>query len=487
MKKTISLVAAVALTASALAQVGTLTLRSEGKALATGSYQSTCFSLDTTSLLFEQNASLVNARYELARFDMNQKELARIRYKRQAGRSYDYVFDNGTVVDLLISDLGLGDTPPGLYHERRDPANLKPLSDPEPLHTIQREAGQGICFARLSPDKQLVAGFYITLGDGKPAEVRVALYNRKLEEYWNMTSRLTTIGPMMVTDSGEVLIAGCSQKKGTDETVYEVLVFDGEHDNSYRFTTHHKGRVSDLQLASYHNGKIALFATISKEGHTNKNESYVDRLLSLCYNTQTKTLSDEIHKLTDVECNRLGNKDDDARAKNAVRFLQIENVATAPDGRYDVLLTQRWREYVDGLPTGIYTQGLMVASIDANGRFAQTYTRRVNTGVAINQSTMNQYKLMRTAHGALLFFTQHASSADRGEDERVKRFQPMHDKTAITTLYIPDNGSVVEQNFPVDKYGILGTPVSLGNNSYLLFLRTKKKSQVAIFEMDASK
>lgn len=483
MKKLVLSVVTLVLCATAAAQVGSLSLHAKGKGLAPSSFSTFYISGDTSTILVEQNASSINARYELVRFDREQKELARVRYRREADRYYVDGFDNAGGVDLLVAEQP-SRSELRVLRERRDRQTLEVMGEPTLLHSLKGGKKDLTAFVyRVSPHRQLGAGVYIMQREGEGAEATVKLYSREYEEYWTMTTRLRALDFARVNDSGEVVIGGWGQKKNEDDARFEVTVLDGERDHTHTFTVS-EGTLTEVQLANYADGKVYLFALVRQQKN-NGNGSQVDRLLSICYNTASEQLKTDVHELTADEINRLYNRDDGSRAQHSVQFLQIDGVSAAPDGHYDAVLSQRWTE-VDrqGLPNGYFTQGLTLVTVDREGNIARLHSRRMNTGVPINQRPMNYLQPMRTAHGTVLFYTEHAGSCDRPLSESIKRYQPILMSGVLTVVYLPDQGEPQVQHVEIPKYGIFGVPKRIDDGSFMLFLRNLGKAQVGVFRMN---
>ena len=483
MKRIVLSVFASILVFSAGAQVGTLTLRAKGKALAPASFETFYINGDTASILVEQNASSVNARYELVRMDMNQKVQATARYRREDGRYYLDGFDNPQSVDLLVCEHDSKANTLKTFHERRDPRTLEVMGTPRQLHSMSGMKKDLVTMVyRSSPDQQLQDCIYVLKREGEGAEASVALYSREYEEYWTMSTRLHALDFALVSDSGEVIVGGWGQKKDSYEAVFEVNVLDGEKDETYSFECN-EGRLMEVHFGGYSEGRVQLFAIVREDGNKG-NGSQVDRLLALCFNTKTGKLSQEVHRLTSQEINRLCNNDDGSRAGSAVQFLQIDGVCTAPDGHYDVLMSQLWTE-VDqyGLPNAHFMRGLLVATVDADGHFTRFHARHMNTGVPMNQMSMNRPRLMRTKGGSIMFYMQHAASADRPQSESTKRYQPALMNGVMTAVFFPDEGQPVSQNFELPKYGIYGLPKRVDDKTFLIFFRNLTKSQVGVFKV----
>lgn len=485
MEHVVFIVFAALVAVSASAQVGELSLRAKEKGIASGGFSAFYINGDTTSILVELNTSSVNARYDLVRMDLNQKELARVSYRRAEGRHYVDGFDNPGSVDLLVTEHNKSETELKVLHERRDVTTLAELGDPRLLKVLTGEKRDKMGFIyRTSPNKQLGCGVYIKQREGEGAEAEAVLYNREFEPYWSMTTHLRALDFVRVTDSGEVVIGGWGQKEKDDEAFFEVIVLDGEEDHTYHFSTK-SGELMEVQFANYANHKVYLFAIV-REKKNRSNGTQVDRLLSLCYNTANSTLTEEMHTLTTQEVNRLYNNSDNSHAKSAVQFLQIDGVAAAPDGHYEAVLSQRWTE-VDkyGFPSAYFTQGLMLVTVDKEGHFARTNPRRMYTGVPVAQYQMNRLLPMRTSHGSVLFYIENASSYQRPLNEGTKRFQPILKSGVMTVVYTPDEGEPVVQHFQTAKNGIMGLPKHIDDNTFILFLRDRSKAQLGVFTMDA--
>lgn len=463
------------------AQVGTLSLRDKGKVLAPGSYETFYINGDTSTILVEQNASLLNARYELIRMDMNQNELARVRYKREKGRYYLDGFDNPSSIDLLVCEHDEDANTLKTFHERRDPKTLEATGSPRMLHSMSgsKKDKVGLVY-RHSPDYNLQACVYVLKREDERAEAKVSLYSRQYEEYWSMTTRLHVLDFALVSDSGEVIIGGWGQKKDYSEAAFEVTVLDGEKDATYQFTCS-EGRIMEVTFANYTEGRVQLFALV-REDRNKDNGSQINRLLSLCYNTKTGKLTTHVHHLTAQEINCLYNEDYGTRAKSSVRFLQIDGISPAPDGHYDVLLSQSWTIYSQG-GDRYARNGLLVATVDRDGQFTRIHTRHMESYVVRYRKPMNLPCLMRTEGGSLLFYTQHASSADRTLDRSVKEYMPGKDKGVLTTVFFPDDGQPEAQNIGISKYGVYGLPKRIDDKSFLFFFRDNGKAQIGMFKL----
>lgn len=485
MKRIVLLVIATFTMIGANAQIGELSLRAQGKTLAPASFRTFYINGDTSSILVEQNASLINMRYELIRMDMDQKESARARYRRELNRIYLDGFDNPDGVDLLVEEFDKNGTRLKVTREHRDAATLEVQGEPVVLGELSgtKKDKMGFLWAN-SPNKQLTAGVYVMQREGEGAEATVKLMNRKYEEYWQMTTRLHVLSFIRVTDSGEVIIGGWRQQKESSEASFEIIALDGEKDYTYHFEVN-EGRFMELRFANYAKGKIYIFGMLREEGNKG-NGSQADRLMSICYDTKTKHLTEDVHKLTPVEVNRLYNVSDNARTKSTVRFLQIDATTGSPDGGASVVLSQQWIEHYQKSPDRTCKQGLLVATVDNDGHFDHILARRMNNNITSIYENLLNVSLNRAKNGTLLFYVEHPSTAEKSETSCVKTFYPGMKKGTLTVVYIPDSGEPEVQHINIGKMAPFITPKTLGDGKYLFFLRGRTKAQLGIFSLNSN-
>ena len=142
----------------------------------------------------------------LARYDMAQTELARVELGTEKEIENYGGFINGNNVDLLNVTYPKGGM--RVYRDRRDLKTLQPKGEQLTLTEYKGNSDDKYVFTLdVSPDQNLLAGVSVAVRKGLDSDVKVALYNRELEEYWHMNAHSSGFNQVMVNDSGEVVLA----------------------------------------------------------------------------------------------------------------------------------------------------------------------------------------------------------------------------------------------------------------------------------------
>lgn len=443
---------------------------------------------DTTSIVFkEANTRSIfgttGGHLEIARYDKNLNEVTRTPLDLPANCRYITGFNNKEGIDILLSEKNEEGTKIDVYHEHLSPTTLEPVGELITLGTLTGEKTDNLGFiCRQSPDKMLTAGIFVTQREGQGAEARVTLYDRNLEEYWSMTTRLRVMDFASVNDSGVVVIGGYRPQAIPDRNDFEIIVLDGEKDHSYNFTLD-AGEIADVDLAGWRDGKLYLLAIGRKKKSKDDNGSHADRVVSICYNTVSDKVTSDSYTFSKEEIERMNNKGNLSGTLNdEIRFLGFENAVEAPDGHYDVLLTQTWTVLSD-YGTSHVSSGIMIVTLQPNGTVKRVYTHPYDTWSNIVCLKLAKKRLLRTNGGSLLLYSQHEKNVGRKPSKKVKIYAPGGDKAVLTALFIPDDGEVIEKHFPTEKFSLINSPILMDNNKYLLFMSNRKTLKLATLDL----
>lgn len=471
---------AMLMAAGVSAQVGELESYKQGKGLAK-TFEPQFIGSDGQQAVFVQMAGRMKDKAELVSYDMEQKELGRVRMTENDDLRCYGGYLNASGIDLLMAEWKGDDMK--VYRDRRDKATLQPQGEPLVLSEYHGSKGDKMAFTiQPSANEELLAGIYIIGREGQPVEMQVGLYSRELEEYWKMDTRCRKLDFVYVTDSGEVLIGGYS-----NPGKFTVTVLDGENEVSYDFEENF-GNISEARIARYAKGKIYIvLAHSGREKH--EIHPMVDYIASLCYDTKRQESTVDKHIITKVEYNRLNNNfRDDSKVKNVmsnkkddyrVVFFSLNQVMPDKDGCY-AMFDQSWRVTVNGTPSEWNRYGMMVARIGNDGKFEWVNTFRIYGPSVWSSRSMSGYRWVRTANGPMLVWAEAKNKKEIPDEEQVKVYTPMNSAGMLTAALLDSDGSMVRQHFEMPaKQSLLGYPHKLDNGDYLLFIRGKSQGYFA--------
>lgn len=462
---------AMLMAAGVNAQVGEMENYKQGKGLAK-TFEPQFIGSDGQQAVFVQMAGRMKNKAELVSYDMEQKELGRVRMTENDDLRCYGGYLNASGIDLLMAEWKGDDMK--VYRDRRDKATLQPQGEPLVLSEYKGTKGDKMAFTiQPSANEELLAGIYIIGREGQPVEMQVGLYSRELEEYWKMDTRCRKLDFVYVTDSGEVLIGGYN-----NSGKFTVTVLDGENEVSYDFEENF-GNISEARIARYAKGKIYIVLTHSQP-QKNVTFTIVDYIASLCYDTKRKEVSVDKHTFTQIECNRLVDFKDNGKVNNLIAdFFSLNQVIPDKDGCY-AMFDRSWRLNVDGRPTSWNRIGMMVARIDNDGKFEWINTFRINNRAEWDSRSLSGYRWVRTDKGLLLMWNERYCVKELPEDKPLKTFTPTDGLGMLTAALLDSDGSMVRQHFEMPaKQGLMGYPHKLDNGDYLLFIRGKSQGYFA--------
>ena len=455
------------------AQIGELENYKQGKGLAK-TFEPQFIGSDGQLAIFVQMAGRMKNKAELVNYNMEQKELARVRLTENDDLRCYGGYVNGNYADLLMAEWKGEDMK--VYRDRRDKTTLQPVGEPLVLSEYKGTKGDKMAFTiQPSTNEELLAGIYIVGRESQSVELQVGLYSRELEEYWKMDTRCRKLDFIYVTDSGEVLIGGYS-----NPGKFSVYVLDGENEESYTFEEEF-GKISEARIARYAKGKIYIVLAHLQQDK-NDNRTVVDYIASLCYDTKRKETTVDKHTFTKVEYNRIHNLKDDAKVRDEdtrLVFFSLNQVIPDKDCCY-AMFDQTYRTTVNGQPTEWNRYGMMVARIDNDGKFEWINTYHLYGCSAWDSRSFSGYRWVRTDKGLLLVWAENKMNIKNKGEEPMRRYIPMDNAGMLTALLLDSDGSIVRQHFEIPfKQSLMGFPHKMDNGDYLLFIRGKSQGYFA--------
>ena len=415
-----------------------------------------------------------NRKAIVTRYDMSQNVLASAELGTKKEIDSYGGFINGRHVDLL----NVRNTEGGMrvYRDRRDLQTLEPEGEQLTLAEYKGHSDDKYIFTLgTSPDQSLLAGVTVAARKGYDPEVKVALYNRELEEYWHMPVRSAGFNQVLVNDSGEVVLALCT----TNTKKYNTFtIVDGESEKQVSFKLKDDGWPMECTLLRYGNGKLILAVAVREENHTIMPiGSNVDRVDFYCYNVKNDELTISRHNFTDQECNRMANvKEDKSPKHHWVQFGNIVQGIADGDGAY-LMLDQTWTVTKNDFPVEQHRMGMMVLRVDSDGRVQWVRAIRMGAISSWGGRDMIAYRWRSTPNGIVLAAAQHIKNIDLADNQNIRHLKAMKDKAMLSVITLDRTGRTNRQNFEIGKQSVIGAPHTIDNNSFMIFLMGGGKGQ----------
>lgn len=410
----------------------------------------------------------------LARYDMAQTELARVELGTEKEIENYGGFINGNNVDLLNVTYPKGGM--RVYRDRRDLKTLQPKGEQLTLTEYKGNSDDKYVFTLdVSPDQNLLAGVSVAVRKGLDSDVKVALYNRELEEYWHMNAHSSGFNQVMVNDSGEVVLALIT----TNTKKYNTFtIVDGDKEEQVSFKLKDDGWPMEATLIRYGGGKLIVAVAVREENHTIMPiGSNIDRIDFYCYDVKRQSLSIEKHNFTDQECNRMANKKDDKSMKHHwVQFGNLVQSISDETGAY-LMFDQTWSVTKNDIPIEQHHMGMMVLRVNADGKVQWVRTLRVAAQSSWGGRSLINYRWRRTANGIMLAAPQNAKNVDLTDDMAIRDFKVLKDNAVLSVFTIDPRGTVKRHNFDIGKQTIEGAPHGSDNDHFTLFIVGSGKSQ----------
>ena len=412
----------------------------------------------------------------VTRYDMEQNVLATAELGAKKEIDSYGGFINGSHVDLL--NVKRTDNGMRVYRDRRNLRTLEPEGEQLTLAEYKGNSDDKYIFTLgTSPDQKLLAGVAVAARKGYDPEVKVALYNRELEEYWHMAVRTGGFNQVLVNDSGEVVLALCNASTKKYNTF---TIVDGENEKQVSFKLKDDGWPMECSLIRYGNGKLIMAVAVREENHTIMPiGTNVDRVDFYCYNVKNDELTISRHNITDQECNRMANvKEDKSPKHHWVQFANIVQGIADNTGAY-LMLDQTWTVTKNDFPVEQHRQGMMVLRVDADGRVQWVRAIRMGAMSSWGGRDMIAYRWRSTPTGIVLAAAQHIKNVDLADRENIRPLKAMKDKATLSVITLDPTGRVKRQNFDIGKQSVIGAPHTIDDNNFMLFLVGGGKGQFA--------
>ena len=478
MRRAALIAAAMLIAFAASAQAVSFKTEANGKMLAHANEPQFIGTFDGSAVLLDRTGKKIL----LGRYDMAQNELASIELTREKETSCYGGFVNGNNIDLLM--VRDGDEGMRVWRERLNATTLQGAAEPLTLTDMRGEKKDKFFFQiGTSPNQELLAGVSVAARKGLEPEMRVSLYSRELEAYWHMPIEVVPFNQILVTDSGEVVLAYCSADRKRPSTF---TVIDGEHEKHFSFKVNEGIWALESSVVRYGNGKLVMAVTVCDEHKVVMPlGSNINRVEFYCYDIQRDELTVNTYDFTADESARMANrKDGNGTHNNWVQFGTLNQSIADDEGAY-LMLDQTWRVTKNDIPVEQHHQGMMVIRIDASGHVQWTRTMRLTAQSSWGGRDMVAYRWRSTADGVMLAAPQNAKNAPLPDDKPVKNFKILKDKAVMSVFTLDRKGNLSRENFDIGKQTMIGAARAVDSRHFMLLLvGSGNKSQFAHIELN---
>lgn len=436
-------------------------------------------STDENIVLVQRSGRLKN-RLELVKYDLSLQEQSRTELNSGEDHTCYGGYINGPHIDLLYSsseEEGIR-----VYRDRRSLATLAPEGDTLMLAALSGDKGDNFAFGHaVSPNGQLLAGVFVASRAVQGTEVKVALYNRQLEEYWSQTSPRVNFSHISVTDQGDIILYTLGDKGGCYFTI-----FDGEEIRNIDFQLPQGDMVLQRILLRYGDGNILLADAVRHENHTLMPVgSNIDRIDIHCYNIASKKITVERHPFAMQEVNRLINDKETREQRHLwVQFGQITQRIPDPDGAY-LMVDQTWKTTTNNVPTGQQRMGMMVMRVDRNGKIQWTTVKRLNSSTDWKYRDYLDYQWLPTPSGIMLAWTDHIANIAFPPSKPVKTFIPFKNKATLNCWTLTPDGKENQSFIELTRQAMAGSAHQLDKpGEYILLLSSGNRQQLTKIKIE---
>lgn len=478
--KALAIAVTIILAQSLMAQTVNVTFEPQAKGVAKHRRQ-TFVGSDGNCAVFLQNKGTMSFKIELASYDMQQNELARVAFCKTKIDgltplvNIEKAMVNGNRLDLLLSSEK--EHVLTVYHEQRDMATLQVIGENKLLARIEGEDGdQFYTFSSISPNGKLVGLATVRQTKFHEATIRATLYSRELNEYWSMSVPVHSFNQILVTDEGDIVLAWVNgeEQRGT----VSMSVTDGESSEKYTFNYNTNGFMINNSLGRYANGKLLVVATLSATtGRKLTGGSNIDCVDAITLDTKTGSTSIDRRRFTNEELCLMENREGTTTNSQYMFYCTLEQVLPDNEGAF-VIIDNKWDTYSTsqyGSSLSYRTRrGMMVLRIGEDGRFEWADTRRSRSRVGALYTNWGDYRWQYTPNGIML--ARATSKNDVGKQSNV----PVNEIVAfsdanLTVLCIDRKGNTTEAHFDIGKQCLLDCAWPLQDGSWLVFVSEKKK------------
>ncbi len=472
---------------TAFSQNSTFTTEAIGKAIPgsfgsqiSGAFDQQFIGATNKAVVLFEYSGLGRAKQSLASYDYSQNELGRV----DMGTIKDFNCYGGFINDGNVDLLFVNNNDDGLrvWRERRT-TTLAMQGEQVVLADYKGQKGDEFFFSMgTSADQQLLAGVYVAARKTQDAEVKVALYNRELSEYWKVKVDCFGFNQVFVTDSGEVVLAYF-----TDKGKCLFTIADGENEEHCGFSLADDVRTKETRLIRYGDGKLLVAVAVQEDERNwmpaKEAGPNIDRIDFYCYDVKSGKLTVTQHNFTDLEVARLTNEKESGSMKyHWVPFGNLQQGIADATGAY-LVIDQMWTVYVDGLPSGFHRRGMMVMRVSADGKVEWTRTWRFDNICSPNYRGCLGYRWQPCNDGIMLAMPNSVKNSTLPAEKPVKKFVATRDKAVLSVIRLSADGKERSENFNIDKQSLIGSAHHLDGNKYLLLLSNKKQGQFAHLEL----
>lgn len=469
-KKMLLAAAATMLAIATMAQNVTLTLEEPGKMLYHSHNPQLIGSQDGSAVVLD----MMGRKTILARYDMAQNELAKVELAREKETNCYGGFVNGDAIDLLMTQTN--DDGLRAWHERRDYTTLEPIAESKTLTDLRGDKKDDFFYTiSSSPNNELVASLSIVSRKALEPEARVSLYSRRMENYWHMPISISSFNQMLVTDSGEVVLANCTTNSDKPCTF---TIVDGENEQHASFSIEEKVWVSEAKLVSYAHGKLVVAVSVCSDHRVVMPVgSNINRIDFYCYDVKNGKLKVTRYNITDQESARMANRKEGQGTKgNWVQFGTLTQTIADNDGGY-LMIDQTWIAEQNGIPMEQHRMGMMVIRTDEEGQVQWTRTLRLSSECLWNHRDMLDYSWRTTADGIMLATTQNAKNATLPAEKPIKNYKTQKDNSILAVYTLDKQGNMSQHHFDLGKRAMIRAPRYIDSRNFMVFLLGGGKGQ----------
>ncbi len=389
---------------------------------------------------------------------------------------------NGQHIDLLFADRSNNGM--RVYRDRHCLATLQ-AEDTLDLVSLKGEKGDDFAFTiAVSPNGKLLAGIFLARYQAQTTDLRVALYNRELEEYWNMSVPSATFNNVSLTDDGDIILYTLGDKDG--KALFTIVDGENIRHHEFRIEPEEESVILERAFLRYGNGKIIIATTVRQENHAIMPVgSNIDRVDIHSFDIGKNTISTHRHPFTDQETQRLCNsKEGKALRHHWVQFGQIDKTIADNEGAY-LMLSQSWTVTQNGIPTEYHTCGMMVLRVDADGNISWTRTQRYSAIVNWGWRRAIIPHWRSIPDGIMLAWADNAKNVTIPDGKSCNDFKPSFHKSTLNVWILHPDGRETQSYIQTDRMFLDGSVHPLDTpGKYLATLRNMRKTQLAFITIE---
>lgn len=442
---------------------------------------------DGQSVVFLQRMGLLGTTEDLASYDLQQHEQARVKFDNVRINNTSEVIIrealvNGSTLDLLLSirqDDGLH-----IYHERRDMATLQLIGERQLLAKIEgSKSDELFFFSATSPDGKLVGMAMVRFSSVLDVTVRASLYNRQMDEqYWTMNVPAHGFNEILVTNNGEVVLAGLNIKDRRG--VVNMSVSDGEESEKYSFSYDANGILQNSYLTRYADGRVLLVAAMQESSKViMRVGTNIDCVDAVTFDTRTKQVNVDRHRFTTAELCVMENKKGEKTGYNWMIYGNLAQVVADDEGAFAVV-DNRWTTYRKGSLVNGERRGMLVLRIDREGHFVWSHASRTYINMKAAAQNWLDYRWVPTREGIMLAYTTNKKDVFAGPGQAVKGVKNFGTDANLTVVNLNREGKATENHFSIGKQVLMDRAWPLQDGRWLVFVSNSSKGAFGKIEIE---